>query len=1098
MLDADLSRCVRSVLALGQDLDATSIADVLWLAAVTSATGTADRSSASNVGDLPSAQGDAGLSGERPPTALKIAEQPGKAAPPQSTGTLAGTGELARGRRVRVERAQALPRPLELAWSLRPFKRRWPNGRRLRLDIDATVRSYARTWQLVPEFRRAPEPWFEVDLVIDDSPSMTVWNDAVAGLATLLHQLGAFRSIRTWQMSLSETVPLLRNEGGQPAGANQLRAPDGRRLIIVVSDGSAGAWFHPEVWQIMRTWAASTPTALISPLATRLWRRTGLALPAVRAGPATPGSPNPQLRYSVPYLLRAPNGDGEWMPLPAATLSPHMLGQWARTLMRGDPRGCDALLIPSAGYPYEDEAEDQDGQPSGRDLVEAFRRTASPEAARLAVLCAPFAAVSLPLLQLISQELVPNAWTGDLAEVIVGGLFLPPASTQHGEVFHFREGVQAHLQELLAESDAWRAYEVLQRHITTDADLAVTFAAAVYDPLGDIALPADLQPFAMASREALEFLGAVPTIGIRHEVLPEAPVTPPERAESTGVAQQLMPALRELFTTADRARIRALATTAEDASDSAVAEALSASHVPSWPLLASTVRKLGGDEEEFRTLWEDATAESVALPKADGQSIRTFLTNYRDYMAHLFGRLTLADFERQRQVLIDEVYVSSMIISAGETPSRELASQQFDREIYRTVLLGDPGSGKSTLCNFLMHRHAISGKLPIAFLITLRDFVLKRSTVGSVLKYIEGELKGRFQLSPPDGVIEGLFLTGRALVIFDGLDELPELRRRAEVTMQLMQFSFEYPLTRVLVTSRLIGYDPTGLDDSSFTAYRLAKFSDDQVAEYVHKWFSRAEGASTREAERMTREFMAESAIVADLRVNPLMLSLMCTLYRGAGFLPRNRPEIYEQSARLLFDRWDARRGIGVHDLRAGNLLEPVLRHLAWWLLTRDRPERVATQHELVNEITAYLQERRFESEPDARVAAEELVQLLRGRAWVFTEVGTTTADEALYSFTHRAFLEYFAAAYLASTSNSPEDLAKNLALRITSPEWEVIGQIAIQIEDRNYLDGGQRTLMALLNRSDWTDDDRVKVLNFVTGCALIFDIPSLIHRPSD
>jgi tetratricopeptide (TPR) repeat protein len=116
----------------------------------------------------------------------------------------------------------------------------------------------------------------------------------------------------------------------------------------------------------------------------------------------------------------------------------------------------------------------------------------------------------MPLLQLIRRKLVPSASTGDLAEVIVGGLFRPQTRGPGGDVLRFRSGVRARLREILSESDAWRTYEVLKQHITGGAGQLATFDAAVPDPSGNIAIPADLQQFAAASREALQFLGALP------------------------------------------------------------------------------------------------------------------------------------------------------------------------------------------------------------------------------------------------------------------------------------------------------------------------------------------------------------------------------------------------------------------------------------------------------------------------------------------------------------------------------------------------------------------------------------------------------------
>ena len=409
--------------------------------------------------------------------------------------------------KVVIQAGMALPESLSLARSLRPFKRRWSAGRQMRLDIDATVRSYARTRRLVPQFRPAPERWFEVSLVVDDSPSMDLWSDVVDEVSTLLHQLAAFRAIRRWRIALDGPDVLLRSESGEhgpTAGPDQLRAPDGRRLILLVTDGSAPGWYRPRVWQTLHSWAASTPTTLISPLPIRLWRRTGLNLPATLIRSAAPGSPNSLLQYLESHMPFTHGGQDDWLPLPVATLSPYMLGRWARMLMRGDPQGCPALLIPPDG---RTDGESARGRPaSGRKIAEVFRQTASPEAARLAVLCAPFATVSLPLMRLIGEELVPSASVGDLAEVMMGRLFLPDAIPSDKGLLHFRPGTRERLRELLTERDAWRVYDALTRYISARGGPAMTFP----DSLSIREMPTELQPFGKASRETLDFLGVTP------------------------------------------------------------------------------------------------------------------------------------------------------------------------------------------------------------------------------------------------------------------------------------------------------------------------------------------------------------------------------------------------------------------------------------------------------------------------------------------------------------------------------------------------------------------------------------------------------------
>jgi hypothetical protein len=518
--DADISGVVQSVLALRLDLDATAIADALWLAA-----GEPDVEPApASVGPITRRQRDfpgtpngapgppahgARRSGDDPDVPFRppIPDRAVRAQPPTREG---------------IKRASD-PMPLNLGRSLRPFKRRWRNGRQLELDIDATVRAYARSWLLTPEFRPAPERWFDADIVIDDSPSMRVWAEMLSVLPDLFHQLGAFRSVRVWRMSATNDISNLTSDGGRAATSGQLRSPDGRRLIVVVTDGAAAGWLTGDAWKPLRSWAASTPTALITPLATRLWDRTGLALPAIRVGPGAPGSPNAQLQYSVPYSLALGEGrHQDWLPLPIATLNPHMLGRWARTLMKGDPHGCHALLIPSdsrlvSALPLSpDDTPDGDGAHS----ADAFRKTASAPAARIAVLCAPFSRVTLSLLRLLAQELVPGASTADLAEVMAGGLFRPP-SGDHGDItLEFRPGVRERLQEMLTESDGWRVYDTLHRQVTNSATPSETFPIESDGPRSDNEQPDG--PLASALHETLLFLDAVPETTDRQTQRPPA------------------------------------------------------------------------------------------------------------------------------------------------------------------------------------------------------------------------------------------------------------------------------------------------------------------------------------------------------------------------------------------------------------------------------------------------------------------------------------------------------------------------------------------------------------------------------------------------
>jgi hypothetical protein len=550
----------------------------------------------------------------------------------------------------------------------------------------------------------------------------------------------------------------------------------------------------------------------------------------------------------------------------------------------------------------------------------------------------------------------------------------------------------------------------------------------------------------------------------------------------------------------------------------------------------------GGQPDLFRAIRRDAfSARIIAVLNAieshlsmisDGagntQVRGRFLTNYRRHVIDLHGKLQPPDFDRRQRIPIDELYVPPRIIEIYEseitsatTPSgnveyssdTETAEDEYSSDtetpddkapqarlelatiVDRTVLLGDPGGGKSTASNVLMHDLASKEDERLPFLAILRDFASESSPNRSVVGYIEQRLETLYQCPSPAGLIRQLLLSGRAFVIFDGLDELVDTGRRVEVTEIVEQFGIEYPLAPILVTSRLIGYDQARLDDHQYVSYRLHGFDSAQVGEYVRKWFDRDITIDAAERVRWANSFMSESVNLHDLRSNPLLLALMCILYHGEGSIPRNRPELYQQCAEMLFRKWDARRHINL-ELRARYLIEPALRHLAYWLFTKGSSESVVTERELIHETTHFFYPRGFDTEDEAREAAIEFIHFCRGRAWVFTDAGTTATGETLYTFTHRTFMEYFAATYLATTNDLPQTLADILLPHIAKEEWLVVGELAIQKKDQINDRGAERVILAMLdNRAQQSIENWGNILVFLTRCLRVVNVAPNVTR---
>lgn len=484
-----------------------------------------------------------------------------------------------------------------------------------------------------------------------------------------------------------------------------------------------------------------------------------------------------------------------------------------------------------------------------------------------------------------------------------------------------------------------------------------------------------------------------------------------------------------------------------------------------------------------------AIERHAAGPYGDPAADDAWITRYRRQLRRAYGMIEPPDFTRRRTVPVDSVYVPPEASRPGVGGHEVVSFDELVTGIDRLVLLGDPGSGKTTAAQVITHRWAGDPSARVPFLVVLRQFVAGDGPRRSVVAHIEEQLGSFHQCPPPAGTVERLLLDRRAAVIFDGLDELLDTGRRLEVTRTIEQFCEQYPLAPVMVTSRLVGYDEARLDEAQFTRYTIDEFDEHRTRAYAANWFALDDPGS---AEWRADTFMVESEQVADLRSNPLMLSLMCILYQGEGTLPRDRPGVYEQCSRLLFDRWDARRKIR-YELRARNHIEPALRRLAYWLFTRKAGTEV-TEHELVGFTTGYLHERGFEQRVDAEAAAWEFVEFCRGRAWILSDTGTTGRGEALYTFTHRTFLEYFAACHLASICDTPQQLARKLAPHIARAEWDVVAQLAVQIKDRAQDRGAERFFAALI-REKRRPYRRANVLAFLARCLEIVEPPPPVVR---
>jgi hypothetical protein len=474
---------------------------------------------------------------------------------------------------------------------------------------------------------------------------------------------------------------------------------------------------------------------------------------------------------------------------------------------------------------------------------------------------------------------------------------------------------------------------------------------------------------------------------------------------------------------------------------------------------------------------------------------RDFEEQLREQITNLHGTMRLPHAGTSRQVPYERLFVPPTVrfsnehAEATEVEEESVALADVMDHCVRAILLGDPGGGKSTSSLKLAYdvatgKAGVSATVP--FFVVLKDYAEQYlSTRLSMLDWLASMCQAPYGVPAPTGALEYLLLSGRALVVFDGLDELLETSLRREVGQVVEGFTHRYPMTPILVTSRRVGYEEAPLDADLFAVLQLREFSSDQVEAYVRKWFSLDDSITTPRKSQMAESFLKDSEFVQGLRVNPLMLSLMCGIYASENYIPRNRPDVYEKCALLLFDRWDKQRGINA-PLSFDAHVQAAMRSLALWLYPRQESQKGLPREQLINYMKNYLLEKRFDVEEDAEQAATEFIDFCKGRAWVLTDVGAE-----LYGFTHRTFLEYFAASQLVKLHPGAGRLLEELWPRVSHYEWDVVAQLATQILGKTVEDGADDFLDLLVARSlAATDlDQRLGGLSFACR-ALEFVVP--------
>lgn len=340
----------------------------------------------------------------------------------------------------------------------------------------------------------------------------------------------------------------------------------------------------------------------------------------------------------------------------------------------------------------------------------------------------------------------------------------------------------------------------------------------------------------------------------------------------------------------------------------------------------------------------------------------------------------------------------------------------------RLLVLGPPGAGKTTLLKFLALQ-AIDGTYEsIPIFVSLREL----SDSGLLLEAFIVQQFSVCNFPDHQGYVSALLRKGKALLLLDGLDEVnEEAGQRRSIASEVSIFVEQYHLNRYIITAR------AGAVDESFHNFRfveIAPFNHDQIAKFATKWFyDRSDSATPFLNELHHHDNLLE------LAQTPLLLTLLCLTFEELNAFPQNRAELYKEAFEVLLRKWDDTRRIS-RDEFYGKLS-----------LQRRRQLLEAIAYQTVEDGELF-----FTTEMISRRIAMFLARLPETRSTVTTDDGESVLKAivaqhgilseraaGIYAFSHKTFLEFFAARHVVESGR--RDTFPILASRLHDRQWREI-----------------------------------------------------------
>jgi predicted NACHT family NTPase len=328
-------------------------------------------------------------------------------------------------------------------------------------------------------------------------------------------------------------------------------------------------------------------------------------------------------------------------------------------------------------------------------------------------------------------------------------------------------------------------------------------------------------------------------------------------------------------------------------------------------------------------------------------------------------------------------------ISTKENTRQEIGSIN-DFPSNAVIIKGTAGQGKSIFLKWLLGKEVKQGaRIPIFF-------ELRKVTDTSLAVNLKNLFNELLEVDGNIDVFTHFAKEGKLSIFLDGYDEIdPE--KVSQLTTQIEDLAVQYPLSRVIVTTR----PDSSIENSPyFEVYSLSKLLQDDFEPFFAKILSKDKTLAKRLCTAIENSNISISTLIS----TPMLATLLSIVYRANQKIPSDFAEFYNELFQILLVRHD-RSKAGYERKRKTNLSDREIQMIFEAFCFKIKAQKITT----------------ITKQKALEIASESIKSIgcICNESHFLTDIKNVTCllnEEGLeLNFVHQSVQEFFAAKYISS-----------------------------------------------------------------------------------